>query len=90
MPFCLFGLSFLFIVENAPWTNLASTYCAIAIAAYKEMSGKGVYRFGADSIEADRKLENIIVVLGASIDLADAFDRLCQEGCRVHSRGQIL
>ena len=43
-----------------------------------EIRRKCVDCLGSDAVEADRELENIVVVLAAGVDLADAVDDLAQ------------
>src|SRR5437879_883345 len=45
---------------------------ALAMAANEEILGEGVYGFGADSVEADTELEDVVVVFGAGVNLRDA------------------
>ena len=46
---------------------------AFAMGTDPKGRGEGIDGFEPDSIESDAELENIIVVLGAGIDLGDAF-----------------
>ena len=47
---------------------------AFAIAANGEAGGEGIDGFGADAVEADAELEDVVVVLGAGVDGGDAVD----------------
>ena len=42
------------------------------------MLGKGIHRLGSDTVEADRELENISVVLCTGVDHRNAFHYLTQ------------
>src|SRR5260221_186248 len=48
------------------------------MAADEKILGQGIDGFGANAVEADAKLENVIVVLGASINLRDTVDHFAQ------------
>ena len=48
------------------------------MAAHQEFPGKGVDGLGADAVEADAELENVIVVFGAGVDLGDAIHHFAQ------------
>src|SRR5205807_9612474 len=45
---------------------------ALAMAANEEVLGEGIYGFGADSVETDTELEDVVVVFGAGVNLRDA------------------
>jgi hypothetical protein len=51
---------------------------AVAEADHLEAVGQRVDRLGADAVQPDRELEDVIVVLAAGVDLADAFDDLSE------------
>ena len=63
------------------------------------MAGKGIDSFCAHAIQSDRKLKHIIIIFGAGIDLADAFDHFpkrnapskiaAQKLCRLSSSSSI-
>ena len=44
------------------------------MAADDELLGEGVDGLGADAVEADAELEDVVVVFRAGVDLADALD----------------
>src|SRR6185369_9948310 len=47
---------------------------AFAVAAHEEISGKRVNSLGADPIEANTELKNIVVVLCTGVNLRDTLD----------------
>ena len=51
---------------------------AAAMAADDELAREGVDGLGADAVEADAELEDVVVVFGAGVDLRDALDDLAQ------------
>jgi hypothetical protein len=50
----------------------------IADALHLEGLGQRVDRLRADAVQADRELEDVVVVLAAGVDLADAVDDLAE------------
>ena len=51
---------------------------AAAMAAHQEFPGQGVDGLGADAVEADAELEDVVVVFGAGVDFGDAIHHLAQ------------
>ena len=51
---------------------------ALAEGGHAEVGGEGVDRLGAHAVEADGKLEYVVVVLGARIDDGHALDDLAE------------
>ena len=49
-----------------------------AMAAHEEFLGEGVDGLGADAVEADAELEDIIVIFGAGVDFGNAIDHFAQ------------
>jgi len=56
----------------------ASNELAAAITADAEGFGQGVDGLGADTVQADAELEDIVIVFGTGVDLGDAIHDLAQ------------
>ena len=51
---------------------------AVAVGLDEEGGREGVDGLGADAVEADGELEDVVVVFGAGVDAGDAFDDLAE------------
>src|SRR5208282_5712212 len=51
---------------------------AATMAAHQKILREGVDRLGADAVEADAELENIVVIFGAGVDFGDAVHHFTQ------------
>ena len=71
------GLALLFVLELA-LLEAGFDELALAEAADEEFLREGVDGFGADAVEADAELEDVVVVLGAGVDLGDAVHDFAQ------------
>ncbi len=69
----LVGLALLFILELALFER-GFDKLAFAKAANPKFLREGIDRFGPDAVQADAELENIIIILGPSIDLGNTID----------------
>ena len=76
-PVLFLGLPFLLLFQNALDEPRFEKF-PFALAPHEEMGGEGVDRFGSHAVQTDGKLEHIVIVLCAGVDLADAFDHFAQ------------
>ena len=79
------GLALLLVLELALLEGGLDEF-AFAKAADKELLRERVDRLGADAVEADAELEDVIVVFGAGVDLGNAIHHFAQRECRARNR----
>ncbi len=75
-----FGSSVLppFSLLSLPRSKARVLELALADALHLEGRRERVHRLRADAVQADRELEDVVVVLAAGVDLADAVDDLAE------------
>ena len=71
------GLALFLLDEVAARENGFGVF-AVAVGADGELGRERVDGLGADAVEANRKLEDIVVVFGAGVDDGDALDDFAQ------------
>ena len=63
---------------SLPCLKQASTNSPVAVAADQEIPRERVDGLGADAVEADAELEDVVVVFGAGVDFGDAIHHFAQ------------
>ena len=77
VPFGSVGFALFFVLELALLESGLDEF-AFAMAADEKILGKRIDRLGADAVQADAELEDIVVVFRAGIDLGNAIDDFAQ------------
>ena len=63
---------------SLPVLKVASANSPVAMAAHQKILGERVDGFGADAVQADAELENVVVILRAGVDLGNAIHHFAQ------------
>src|SRR5439155_27122318 len=71
------GLALLFLLEPALFERGFDEFTP-AMAAHKKLLRQRVHRLGADAVQADAELKNVVVIFGAGVDPGHAIHHLAE------------